>query len=202
MGRLLPLLLALALCALGACAGTSHTTTSAKTTQKFSNVLVIVIAGDYETRAQFERALVSQIRQIGSAASTYHSVVGGNSPVTREDVIATIEQHDFDAVLAVRRIDSNIDMEINRSRTEIDATPIGGRFVNLFRSDYTDYTMPESIDLAASAALAVELYDAASTEIVYEFDHQTRKETNFGLLIDQTAATIVRRLDREKLLSG
>lgn len=202
MSRLLLLLPALALCILPGCAGTSSTTTAAKTTEQFSNVLVIVVAGDYETRAQFERVLVSQIRQTGAAARTYHSVVGGNAPVTKDDVIATIDQNDFDAVLAVRRLDGNIEMEINRSRTEIDATPIGGRIVNLFRSDYTDYTTPESVDLAASAVLAVELYDASTTEIVFSFDHETKKETNFGLLIDQTAAAIVRRIDREKLLAG
>ena len=43
---------------------------------------------------------------------------------------------------------------------------------------------------------------ADAEEIVFSFDHQTKKDTNLGLLIDQTAETIVRRIDREGLLAN
>ena len=115
---------------------------------------------------------------------------------------AIIEQHGFDAVLAIRRVDSNVEMKVTKSRTAVDATPIGGRFLNLFRSDYTDYATPGSIDLAARALLAVELYDATSEDIVFSFDHETRQDTDIGLLIDETATAVVRRLNREKLIGG
>ncbi len=129
-------------------------------------------------------------------------MIGGNKPVVKEDVIGAIDEHGFDAVLAIRRLDGDVEMKVKRSRTEIDATPIGGRIVNLFRSDYTDYTTPESVNLAASAILAVEVYSAATEEIVFAFDYETKSETNLGLLIDQTAAAIVKRVEREKLLAG
>lgn len=178
-------------------------TTAAKSATKptFENFLVVGIAGDYENRSQFERALVSQLRKKGAAASTYHSVVGGNKAVTREDVIAAIEEHGFDAVLAIRRLDGDVEMNVTKSRTETDATTIGGGFVNLFRSDYTDYTTQGSIDLGAKSTIAVELYSAETQEIVYQFDHETKRETNIGLLIDRTAETIAKQLDRQKLLA-
>jgi len=178
--------------------------TSAESSPKprFENFLVIGISGDYETRAQFERVLVSQLRQKGAAASTYHSVMGGNKAIVKDDVIAAIQEHGFDAVLAIRKLDGDVQLEITQSRTEIDATPIGGRFVNLFRSDYTDTTTPGSIDLGARSTLAVELYSAETEEIVYQFDHQTKRETNIGLLIDQTAETIAKKLDRQDLIAN
>ena len=108
----------------------------------------------------------------------------------------------IDAVLAIRRLSGDVEMKVKKSRTEIDATPIGGRFLNLFRSDYTDYKTPGSINFATEALLAVEFYSAASEDIVFSFDHQTKKETNLGLLIDQTAETIVKRIDREGLLAN
>ena len=120
----------------------------------------------------------------------------------KEDVIAAIQEQGFDAVLAIRRLAGDVELKVQKSRTEIDATPIGGRIVNLFRSDYTDYKTPGSIDFATEALLAVELYSAATQEIVFSFDHQTKKETNLGLLIDQTAETIVKRIDREGLLAN
>ena len=105
-------------------------------------------------------------------------------------------------MLAIRQLDGDVEMKVKKSRTEIDATPIGGRIVNLFRSDYTDYKTPGSIDFATNALLAVEFYSAGAEEIVFSFDHQTKKDTNLGLLIDQTAETIVRRIDREGLLAN
>lgn len=183
------------------CAGTETVTSSAATSEQFNNVLVITIAGDYNNRSQLERVIASKIRKIGPSASAWHSVIGGDKPVTREDVAAAIEEQGFDSVLAVRRLDGNIELRVKKSRTEIDAEPLGGRIVNLFRSDYTDYTKAGSIDLATEALLAVEFYSAETQDIVFSFDHQTKKETNLGLLIDQTAETIVKRIDRQKLLA-
>ena len=184
------------------CAGTSSVTSAADRSEQFSNVLVIAITGDYNVRSQFERVVVSNIRKTGAAASPWYSVIGGNKPVTKEDVNAAIDEQGFDAVLAIRSLDGNIEMKVKKSRTEIDATPIGGRIINLFRSDYTDYKTPGSIDFATEALLAVEFYSANSEDIVFSFDHKTRKQTNLGLLIDQTAETIVRRIDREGLLAN
>lgn len=191
-----------AACVLAACGGTSTVTADAATDRQFSNFVVIGIAGNYDNRAHLERQVVSQLRRQGAQASTYYSVVGGNKPVTQEDVQSVVEKHGFDAVLAIRRINSDVEMQVTKSRTAIDATPIGGRFLNLFRSDYTDYTMAGSVDLAARATLAVELYDVTSQDIVFSFDHETRQDTDIGLLIDETATTVVRRLDREKLIGG
>ena len=167
----------------------------------YKNFVVIGIAGDYNSRAQFERVVVSEIRQRGGSAMPYHIAIGGNKPVTKEDVLGVVAENDFDAVLAIRRLDSEVELEYQRSRTEIDATPIGGRLVNLFRSEYTDYTTPESFNLSASATLAIEVYGAESEALVWSFEHQTKSETNLGLLIDETAKTIVRRIERQDLIA-
>lgn len=186
---------------MAACAGTSETTIPANKSSGFSNFVVIGIAGNYDSRAQFERRVVSQLRARGASASTWHSVIGGDEPVVKEDVIAAVNEHGFDAVLAVRRLDGDVELKVTRSRAETDATPVGGRVVNLFRSDYTDYTTPGSVDIATQATLAVELYDAQTEAIVFSFDHETRQETDLGLLIDETAAAIVKRIDRKKLIA-
>lgn len=168
----------------------------------FGNFVVIAVAGDYNARAQFERSIVSELRQLGVAATPYHTAVGGNKPVTREDVLGVVAANDFDAVLAVRNLDSEIELQVKRSRTEIDATPIGGRLVNLFRSEYTDYTTPESVNLSASATLAIEVYNAETEELTWSFEYTTPSETNIGLLIDETARSIVRRVNRENLVAN
>ncbi len=187
---------------LSACAGTSSVTSSSDSEDQFGNVLVIAVAGDYNTRAEFERVIVSNIRKTGASGAAWYSVAGGDKAVVKEDVIAAIREQGFDGVLAIRRLDGDVELKVKKSRTEIDATPIGGRIVNLFRSNYTDYKTPGSVDFVTNALLAVELYSATSEDIVFSFDHQTKKETNLGLLIDQTAEAIVKRIDREGLLAN
>lgn len=193
------LLTVVALCA-GGCA-TTGSADSRKGDRSFSNFLVIGVAGDYDSRAQFERMIVSEIRRRGATASTYHSKIGGNKPLVKEDVLSVVQAGNFDAVLAVRNLDTDVNLKVKKSRTEIDATPIGGRIINLFRSEYTDYENPGTLDLAARVVLAIELYDSSNEEIVWSMEHTTKSETNLGLLIDETAAMIVKNLDRERLIS-
>ncbi|MDJ0906138.1 MAG: hypothetical protein QNI96_08985 [Woeseiaceae bacterium] len=186
---------------LAGCAGNSSVNAPDQQDAAFNNVLVIAVTGDYNTRSHFERVVVSNIRKTGTSAAPWHSVIGGDKAVTKEDVIAAIDSQGFDSVLAIRRLDGDVQLKVKKSRTEIDATPIGGRFVNLFRSDYTDYKKPGSVEFITNALLAVEFYGAGSEEIVFAFDHQTGKQSNIGLLIDQTAETIVKRIERQGLLA-
>jgi hypothetical protein len=60
--------------------------------------------------------------------------------------------------------------------------------------------VPGSLDLSTSVTFAIELYSVASEDIVWSMDHSSKKETDLGLLIDKTAATIAKRLDREDLI--
>ena len=82
---------------LSAGSGSSSVTSANDVDEQFGNVLVIAVAGDYNIRSHFERVIVSQIRQTGASASAWYSVIGGNKPVTKEDVIAAIDDGGFDA---------------------------------------------------------------------------------------------------------
>ncbi|MDH3614101.1 MAG: hypothetical protein OES10_12540 [Gammaproteobacteria bacterium] len=182
------------------CAATSTDSRPDMREASFSNFLVIGVAVDYNARAQFERATVSELRRKGASASTYHSVVAGNKPITPDNIRTAVQSGNFDAMLVTRVLATQTDAKVQKDREEIDATPIGGRLVNLFRYDYTDYKNPGSIDLKTDVALATELYSAATEEIVWSMESSSKGETNLGLLIDETAATIVNRLDRDNLI--
>jgi len=167
----------------------------------FSNFLVVAVAGNYNSRAQFERATVSELRKKNASASTYHSLVSGNKPITPDDLRTAARSGNFDAVLVTRVLDTQTDLKVIEDREETDATPIGGKLVNLFRYNYSDYKNPGSVDLKTSVTLATELYSVTTEEIVWSMEQTSKGETNLGLLIDETAATVVKRLDRDDLIS-
>ena len=186
---------------LGACASSAPSTGTdnaiAGGGPPFRNFLVIGIVGDYNSRAQFERQVVSELRQRNAYATTYYSIVGSNQPISRDSIRSAVQSSDFDAILVTRVLDTDVDLKVSKSREETDATPIGGRIINLFRSNYTDFKIPGAVDLNTRVTFTTELYSAAAEEIVWSIESSSGRESNLGLLIDRTAESIVSRLDRE-----
>ena len=193
-------LLAFTTISISGCASTSAGSSSKSNQTSFGNFLVVAVAGNYNSRAQFERATVSGLKKQGASASTYHSLVSGNNPITPDEVRAAVQSGNFDALLVTRVLDTQTDLKVNKDREESDAAPIGGKFVNLFRYNYTDYENPGSIDLKTTVTLATELYSAATEEVVWSMEQTSKGETNMGLLIDETAAAIVTRMSDDDLI--
>jgi len=184
------------------CATTSATVADPDLTNgSYSNFLVIGVAGDYTSRAQFEREVVSDLRGKGASASAYYSIVEGNKPINADDIRAAVQSGNFDSVLVTRVLDTQQELKVNEQRAETGATPIGGQLVNLFRYDYTDYESPASIDLKTSVTLASELYNVETEEIVWTMEQTSKDEINVGVLIDKAATAFVERLDRDDLIS-
>jgi hypothetical protein len=166
----------------------------------FSNFLVIGVAGSYASRAQFERSVVSGLRAEGSSASPYHVVVGGNKPISRESVQAAIQSGGFDAVVVTRALDTDTDVGARSAVTGAKATRKDGGVLNMFRYDYEEMNEPLAIQVDTRVTFATELYDAATEELVWSNESESRKFDNAGLLIDDTAATVVRLLERNDFI--
>jgi hypothetical protein len=166
----------------------------------FSNFLVIGVAGDYDSRAQFERSVVSGLTAKGSSASAYYIVTGGNNPVTRETVKEAVVSGGFDAVVVTRVLHSDTDVDVSKSVAGAKATRKDGGLLNLFRYDYEELNEPLAAEFNTKITFATELYDAASEQLVWAVESTGSRQENIGLLIDETAATVVKQLDRNKLI--
>lgn len=162
----------------------------------YSNFLVIGIAGDYDSRAQFERMVVSGLRAEGASARPYHDVVGGNKPLARETVIEAIQKYGFDAVVITRVLDTETDFDVRSTVTGTKVKRKEGGFKNLFRYDYEELDEPVSITLDMKLTFGTELYSSASESLVWSTESKGPKVDNVGELIDKTAESVVRQLRR------
>jgi hypothetical protein len=167
----------------------------------YSNFLVIGVAGDYNNRAYFERSVVSGIRAKGSSARAFHVVAPGNKPLTREAVKVAIESGGFDAVLVSRVLDTDTDLDVKNSVTGTKVTRKDGGVLDLFRYDYEDLHEPMSLELKTKVKIATELYSAASEQKVWSIDSVSSATENIGQLIEDAAENVVKRLDRDDLIS-
>jgi len=166
----------------------------------FSNFLVIGVAGDYTNRAYFERSVVSGIRAKGSSASAFHVVAGGNKPVTREAVKEAIVSGGFDAVVVTRVLDTDTEVDTGNTVAGAKATHKDGGLINLFRYDYEELNESLAVELNTRITFATELYDAGSEQLVWAVESTGSRQENIGMLIDETAATVVKQLARKNLI--
>ena len=145
----------LALLLLAACAST----TSAPDTA-YSNVLVLAIADDYTSRAQYERTVASGLRRLGSAATPYHEAVGGSGDISREKARELITERGFDAVLITHVRRSSAQVDVKQDSAAVKVTRKNERPIDFFRYDYEELDEPGAMNLLAEAALDSNLHRA------------------------------------------
>ena len=162
---------------------------------RFSNFLVIGVAGSYDSRAQFERVVVSGLRAEGVAARPYHLIVGGNKPPVREDVIAAIEEHGFDAVVVTRVLGTESDVEVRSAVTNAKVRRKDEGFLKMFRYDYEALGDPLNLTVNTELDFATELYSSATRDMVWSAE-TSGKADNATVLVDQTGKAVVRQLKR------
>ena len=198
------IMLALLSILLAACAASTRVAKTysddAYANSSFSNFLVIGVAGNYNSRAQFERAVVSGLRAEGASASAYYSVVQGNEPISRDAVLGAVQSGSFDAVLVTRVIGQQTDVDVKSGSAGAKATTIGGRPINFFRYNYEELNDPQSINFNTTVVLETELFSSADEKMIWAIQSSSTDAAVVGVLIDNTATSIVSRLRRDGLI--
>ena len=167
----------------------------------FSNFLVIGVAGNYSSRAQFERTVVSGLRAEGASASPYYSIVQGNEPISRDAVLGAVQSGSFDAVLVTRVLGQQTDVHVQSGSAATKASTIGGSAINFFRYDYEELNEPVRISFNTTVVLGTELFSSADEKMIWAIESSSTYAASVGVLIDDTATSIVSRLRRDGLIS-
>jgi hypothetical protein len=169
--------------------------------EKFGNLLVIGIAGSWDSRAQFERGVVSGLRADGIDAKPYSVVVGGGKLATRDDVLTAIGEHGFDAVVVTRVLDVKADAELRDAVTGTKVTRKDSGFMKLFRYDYEEIGDPPDLTVNTQVEFVTELYSSGSEELVWSSQTKAPKSDNVPMMVDESAKLVVRQLRRSGKLA-
>jgi hypothetical protein len=191
---------------LGACSAPTKVektfTSPNATNSSFSNFLVIGVAGDYNSRALFERDMVAKLRNNGVSATPYHYLVKGNQPLVRDEVIELVKANGYDAVLVTRVKSRKVDSKTTRGPAALKVTHKQSGNLTFIRYDYEEMNDLRKINLTATVALTTELHSAASEEKVWviEFSSSGSMENNIEQLVDNAVDTIIQSLVKGRLL--
>lgn len=168
--------------------------------EKFANLLVIGVAGSLDSRAQFERVVVSGLRAEGLDAQRY-SLIFNDEPPARDNVLEAVEQHGFDAVIVTRVLSTESHVEMHGAVADTKVTRKGGGFMSLFRYDYEELDDPLDPTVNLEVEFVTELYSAASEELVWSFETKAPNSDNVPTLIDESAKLVVKKLRRSGKLA-
>jgi hypothetical protein len=167
---------------------------------RFSNVLVIAIADNYNRRAQFERTVVSGIRQAGAQATAYYTVVGHNPPVSSSDIMNAVRARNFDAVLFTRVKDATEDIKVKNAAPGAQAARTGDDLFDLARYNYEEYDEPQNIRLSSSVVLVSQLYVPVDRKNIWAVEITSSDRESVDNIVASAAAAIVKQLRRDKLV--
>ena len=167
---------------------------------RFSNILVITVAADYNRRAQFERTVVSGIRETGAEATAYYTVVGHNPPVSSSDIMNAVRARNFDAVVFTRVTDRTEDIKVKDATPDAQATAIGGNLFDLFRYDYKEDNEPENSRLSTTVVLVSQRYATADQKNVWAIEIKSSDRESIDNIVESAATAVAKQLARDKLV--
>jgi hypothetical protein len=186
-------------CALlvGACATTPDPATVIRRTfnpgiDGFGNILIIGVAGDYESRAWFERDLAAAITDGQVTGSPYYTVVGRRPQLDRALILDAIRNREFDAVIFTRQ-------KGQEQESLAPGRPVGPAF-DLFGYDYTELNRDLGIEESRAHTFITEVYDTATQKKVWAIEALSVRKKTAEELIAEQVITIATQLRTDGLL--
>ena len=193
---------AAALLALSACTTTSRTTSTldgpAYAGPGFTKVLVLAIADSYNSRALFERTLVSEIASSGTSATAHYTLTKMDDPIDRPTIEKLVQKGEFDSILITRVLDSNF---VSKEKTGSAATKITRKDSALFRYNYEELNEPVTLELGVNAVISSELFAVASGAKVWAIQSDISDETSIDVAVIDAAKIVAQRLRRDGLVT-
>ena len=172
-----------------ACSTSAATrTTSAgvgESLSRIENILVVGVAQDYDSRARFERTLVTELITRGLEASAYYQAVGGNKPIDRETIESLVKSDGFDAVLITRVVNSDTETSVKSGSA---ATKTVRKDNALFRYDYQELNEPETLNISLSLKISSQLFDASNGDVVWELGTTISQKEMVSQVVDEAVA--------------
>lgn len=189
---------------LGACSSTLKTVKTFEDPEyanaSFSNILVIGVAGSYESRTRWERTMASRISSQGTPATAYYSVVGSGHEINRNAILDAVSANGFDAVLLTRVQSQASDVTVKRGASTAKVSRKNGRPVDLFRYDYEVLNNPETINVATTVVLSTELFAASDEKRIWAIESTISDKENVTYLIEDAIDMVVDALRKDRLL--
>ena len=145
--------------------------------------------------------MVSSLRTYGVKAQSFNLIGGGDNLPTRDEVLAAVDEHGFDAVVVTRVLGSDMDVELRSGASGAKVKRKESGFMKLFRYDYEKLDEPPELTVNTEVGLVTELHSVGPESLVWATETKRPKSGNTAVLIDESATVIARKLARSGKLA-
>ena len=167
----------------------------------FSDLFVIGVAKEENTRRSFENKFAEKLRAAGVQAVASSSVMKSDQKIEKATILAAIEKLDIDAVLVTRLI--------SLKEEEIRSPPAGdygdpddyhGRYYSDYNRAYDDAHQPAQYTTSVRVGLETKLYDVKTEKLIWAATSKTANPKSKIKLFDAVIEALVKDLKKNKLL--
>jgi hypothetical protein len=196
----------------GACASKSSVSSSwhdkSPATSKFSNVLVVAVSNNIDTRMSFEDAVAFDLRGSDTQAWASARGMGAKQEINEENLRKLVELKQIDAIVVTKVTSMEIkpveaggrsDVIENQQTTGYGIVP-QRKSGTIFRYDYNETVEPVYTTAEYTTVLTTDVYSAASGENVYTVVTSTSKQETLADVIDVLSNAIAARLRADSVI--
>jgi hypothetical protein len=158
-------------------------------TSGFDNYFVVAIAGDTDTRREFEDLITEQVRDAGAMATAAYTKTGDQTTLLQDEIDAAASDANADAILITHIVSVDTTAEMQEGRTDVLAECRGGDPADYFLYDYNELKEPDSVRVAHTVVAMTNLYEVASGTRLWTIQSTCfEKSTMHEVLIDEAEA--------------
>jgi hypothetical protein len=180
------------------CAGTETELTQNQVNEAYkgkpvSDILVIAITGNEDSRRSFERKFVARLKSAGVEAISSEEAIPMPSDLElkKETIISAVNQFENDAVIITRLIDR----EVKEVYTH------GGTAHGGYYSYYSRHAAPGYSSTSKTYRLETNLYDVKTEKLIWSVQSKILSKDSKDQIINDVIRVVVDDLQNNKLIT-
>jgi len=166
----------------------------------FSDILVIGVAEQNETRRSFEKKFVAKLESMGVKGVESSTVMAADEKIDKETILAVVEKTGVDGVLLTYLVAVTEKEVANPGPTYSPVDDYHGGSMPDISSAYEYRSAPQYYTTRVKVRLETNLYDASTEQKVWSARSRTLNPKSETALMDSVIDALVKDLQKNKLI--
>lgn len=164
----------------------------------FDDILIIGVSNDNAARRIFEDTFVAELKKLGVTAVSSHSIMAEGQKITRENVEAAIKGNKIHAVLVTHLV--GVETRESYTPPTYRPAPMMGGYYGYYSHVYTYVYEPGYYTRYKVLKLETNLYDTATSKLVWSTQSESVEASNAKKLIDSKIKATIKQLKKQQLI--
>jgi hypothetical protein len=184
------------------CAGTETELTQTQANEAYkgkpvSDILVIAITGNEDSRRSFERKFVARLKSAGVEAISSEEAIPmpADLELKKEMILSAVNQFENDAVIITHLVGKEVKESYTRGGHRL------GGYYGFYHSRYSYSSDPGYASTSRTIRLETNLYDVKTEKLIWSVQSKTFSKDSKDQMINDVIRVVVDDLQNNKLIT-